>query len=106
MLSRRQSGLSLAALLLAVSVPAAAQGPAAVVCQELRNDIDYYYSLWREGGSPRQQEVWRKLYTRNIWKYGNASCPKYLASPGKTLVESSMDAKPAAYAGERSGSAG
>jgi len=76
-LSRRQRGPALAALLLAVCLPAAAQGPVASVCSELRNDIDYYYGLWAEGGSPKQMTVWRRIYLRNIWKYGNAQCPKY-----------------------------
>ena len=100
MLSRRQLEFSLAALLLVASVPAVAQGPAAVVCQELRNDIEYYYTLWREGGNPRQKEVWRKLYQRNVWKYGNASCPRYLPNPKKAPAGSPKDVKPAVQTGQ------
>ena len=99
----------MAALLLAVSVPVAAQGPAAVVCQELRNDIDYYYTLWRQGGNARQKEVWRKLYQRNVWKFGNSSCPAYLPNPRnprKAIVGSPKNAKPAVQTGERSNPAG
>jgi len=78
MLSRRQWGLSMATLLFAVSVPVAAQRPIDSVCTDMRSDIDYYHNLWMEGGTPKQMEVWRKIYIRNMWRYGNAACPAYV----------------------------
>jgi len=97
MLSKKRQGLSLAALLFAVSVPASAQGPIASVCLEMRNDIDHYYDLWREGGTPKQMEVWRKIYIRNIWKYGNANCPKYVPKDKKRRDTVARDVKPALH---------
>jgi len=82
-LSKRQWCSTLAALVFAVSVPAGAQGPVASVCSELRNDIDYYYGLWSEGGTPKQMKVWKRTYLRNIWQYGNAQCPKYDPKRGR-----------------------
>jgi hypothetical protein len=105
MRSRRKWGISLVALLFAVSVPALAQGPAAVVCREIRNDIDHYYTSWQQGGTPRQMEVWKKLYVRNIWKYGNANCPKYLPNHKRNVAGSSGDVKPAARTGQHPGTA-
>ena len=106
MLSRRQRGLSLAVLLCALSVSTAAQGPtasadgpAASVCLEIRNEIDHYYTLWREGGTPRQMEVWRKLYTKNIWRFGNAGCPRYMPKRKKALAGTPDDVKPAVLTG-------
>jgi hypothetical protein len=75
-----QWGFASAVLLLALALPAAAQyqSPKSAVCQEMHDDIDYYYNLWQGEGTPKQKQVWRQQYMVNVWRHGQARCPKNL----------------------------
>lgn len=51
-------------------------GPAHTFCQELRDEMVYYYQLFEKGGTAKQMAVWKKQYGRRINAYGRSSCPK------------------------------
>lgn len=95
-------GLSLVAVLLAFSLPVSAEREQPLnyravdsFCAEIRKDIAHYYGLWQNGGTPKQMEVWQKIYTRNIHRYGSTRCPKYSSRMPKRLAAPSQAKTPA-----------
>jgi hypothetical protein len=87
MLSRpRPFLLALMLLTCAVCAPVSAKdqgavstnpGAASAVCEELRNEINYYYELYQKGGTTKQLEVWKKLRRKYVQKYNQTACPRF-----------------------------
>lgn len=103
MLSRQGSTVfSGVALCLALSVPAAASEPApgskpapvVSFCEDIRQDMLYYHRLFQQGGTLKQEEVWKKRYKQEIWNWGHSKCPAVYKNMIKRLAESRKAAKP------------
>lgn len=100
MLSRpRPFLLSLALLICAVCTPVSAKdrgaassdrGAASAVCEEIRNEINYYYDLYQKGGTTKQMEVWKKLRRKYVHRYNQTACPRF----DKKIVILSRDLMP------------
>ena len=67
----------LAALLIAVSAPLAAQEASLQDCQRWKDKIDELTYLRKKGGSVRQMEEWKRQHRPYEQKFREYGCRKY-----------------------------